>query len=213
MPDSWDRQPTESAKAHRALLDYCGMGPARSMKALLERYVQAPTNASPRPPTLSWTTITTWSHKNDWVKRAAAWDADQERLEKEALRTAINEMAQRQASEGRALQDMAAMLRERLEQFVRVMRPVTVETIDENGQVVRVIRTEIKPGDAANLLRAVAAVYKTGIDAERLARGEATDAVDMRVLDAAAEKLAEETGLPKEAILADFEDYRRRRRA
>lgn len=85
---AWDDGQTgESQRAHAAFLDYCRMGPARSLRGLLARYVQqASDNPQTKPPTLKWTTLSTWSDRFYWQARVALWDAEQQRLAEESYR-------------------------------------------------------------------------------------------------------------------------------
>jgi len=77
---SWDtdnplhRAAGESARANAALRDYFRMGAGRSLRVLLERYIQqkANTDATERPPTVQWWTLSTWSDRYDWQKRVEA---------------------------------------------------------------------------------------------------------------------------------------------
>ena len=198
----------ESRRAASAKADYLAMGPGRSLDALHGRYVQDASTGR-LPPTLKRNTLHKWSQVFGWVARAAAYDAEQRRLDEEAIaetrQAAAREMAERQVAQGRQLQGIARLLAERAEQYIRLLRVATVETIDEAGQVVRVVKTELSATEAANLLRAAAALAKVGIDVERLATGEATDRVDLRVVQREAEKAAKELGLDVAEVMAEVE--------
>ena len=208
MTDSIDPPRGESRRATAAFEDYAAMGPARSLDALHRRYVQEASTGR-LPPTLKRNTLHKWSQVYGWVARAAAHDAEQRRLDAEAIAEArqesAKEMAERQTAQGRQLQAIARLLAERAEQYIRLLRVATVETIDEVGQVVRVVKTELSATEAANLLRAAAALAKVGIDVERLATGEATDRVDLRVVQREAEKAAKELGLDVASVMAEVE--------
>ncbi len=204
MPDPWERQPRESARAHQAFLDYCAMGVSRRLHGLHEDYLRTAQEGRQKPPTTKWYTIGEWSRRNDWVKRSAAWDAEQSRLAKETRGIALREMTDRQVSQGKQFQEMAGLLAERINQYFRLLRPVTVEMLDENGQTVRVLKTNLTPTDIGSLARAAAHLFKAGVDVERLATGEATERVDLQ-LDRDAEALAEKYGMTKEEAQAELE--------
>jgi len=59
----------ESKRANAAFRDYVRMGVARSLRDLLAHY-----QTVPQPPTASWGTISTWSHKFYWVERSTILD-------------------------------------------------------------------------------------------------------------------------------------------
>lgn len=187
------RHEGEGRRANAALRDYAALGIVRSLRVLLAGYVTQAANANAtKPPTVVWRTLSSWSQRHDWVARAAAYDTDLQAQARIAQIDAIREMATRQATQGQQFQAIARLLAERGEQYIRLLRAATVETIDEAGQVIRVIRTELTASEVANLLRAAAALAKVGIDAERLARGEATERVDVF---ARVRELAHELGL------------------
>lgn len=221
MLDPWERQPKgspliltgdgESAKAHAAFMDYARMGVAHSLRDLAARYRQAVVNGQSTPPTTKWTTTSKWSHNHSWVARAAAWDAEQERLRAVAHRQAVEDLARQDAERGRSLVAMAERIMERANQALAVLRPFQQEFVDEHGGTVRVLKSDFTPGDVANLGRAVAALLKAGSDLQRLALGEPTEIVGQRELEVRAEALAEELGIPKEEILVNFQEYRSRR--
>lgn len=159
------RQPGEGRRANQGLRDYAMMGAARSLRALLARYVEQVANGRQTPPTTSWRTISTWSVRHNWITRIAAYDANCYAEAEAARRKAVEEMAQRQATLGRDLQEKAA-------QALMLLRVATTEVIDENGQVIRVVKANLTARD-------IAALVKVGADLERLARGEATSRVDV----------------------------------
>ena len=80
----WDRTDPlaqargESKRANLAFQDYARMGAGRSLRKLQERFViQASNNPQTgiRPPTVSLTTLSTWSIRYDWSARADRFDA------------------------------------------------------------------------------------------------------------------------------------------
>lgn len=95
-PKPWERQPKETPKPFEAFCIYRDMGTERSIRKVAEKLGK------------SNTIISRWSTNNNWVERVAAWDDEQERIEreeaqKEHLHT-IREMRKRQAGSGFAMQ-------------------------------------------------------------------------------------------------------------
>ena len=67
-PEPWERQKGESTKAYEAFSEYRDMGANRSIAKVAEKLGK------------SNQLLGRWSRTWDWVKRAAAWDAEQDRL-------------------------------------------------------------------------------------------------------------------------------------
>jgi len=98
---SWDtnnplhRAAGESARANAALRTYFRMGAARSLRALWEQYKQRVGNkeATEKPPTVQWWTLSNWSLRYDWQKRVEAQTAieaaEDEAIWRERRREAI----------------------------------------------------------------------------------------------------------------------------
>ena len=94
-PEPWERQMNESSQAFEAFAAYRDMGAARSLakvsrvvcksKALMER----------------------WSKDHDWVKRAAAWDAEKDRVARQSQLNDIKEMRKRHAAIAKKMMDTA----------------------------------------------------------------------------------------------------------
>jgi hypothetical protein len=89
-PKPWERQPDETAKPYEAFCVYRDMGTERSLRKVSERLGK------------SETLMARWSTKNNWVERAAAWDDEQERIEREITqkqqREDIKKMRKRHAA-------------------------------------------------------------------------------------------------------------------
>lgn len=81
MPEIYERRDSESDAAYQALRDYCRIGVRRSLSKLLAQYTRQASNkrSTKQPPTLSSNTLETWSHQHEWVKRAKAYDIDQQK--------------------------------------------------------------------------------------------------------------------------------------
>lgn len=60
----------ESKRSYAAFLDYCQMGTARSLRKLLEKYLQD----AERAPTTRITTMANWSKNFFWVERSSRFD-------------------------------------------------------------------------------------------------------------------------------------------
>lgn len=85
-PEPWEPQEGESARAYEAFCVYRDLGPKRSIRevcGILDKSRQH---------------LGSWSSEFDWVKRAAAWDAEQDRIARIAQIEEIKEMRKRHAS-------------------------------------------------------------------------------------------------------------------
>lgn len=95
-PEPWERQEGESAKDYEAFCVYRDLGPGRSLKLVAQMCQKSETIMGRR------------SGKFDWVKRAALWDDEQDRIERKEAQEAhvreIRKMRKRQASSGYAMQ-------------------------------------------------------------------------------------------------------------
>lgn len=83
--DLWEQQEGETAKAFEAFCVYRDLGPSRSI---------AKTGQSLGK---NRVTLEQWSSKYDWVKRATAWDAEQDRIARQAQTEEIIKMRKRHA--------------------------------------------------------------------------------------------------------------------
>lgn len=115
------RLPGESKNAYKAILDYCRMGSGRSLRNLVDHYVRqfadeyqtpkpdssTPACVFPRPPTIRWSTISTWSARYGWVEAAAEWDKEAERLDQELWERRRAELREREWDLGERLQERA----------------------------------------------------------------------------------------------------------
>lgn len=82
-PEPWERQPKESLKAFEAFATYRDMGSDRTVRKVA------------RAVNRSVTLIGRWSSEHKWVERVTAWDAEQDRLNREEQRKAIAKMRAR----------------------------------------------------------------------------------------------------------------------
>lgn len=94
-PKPWERQPDENPKPFEAFCTYRDMGMERSIRAVAAKLGK------------SETLIARWSTNNHWVERVAAWDDEQERIEREIAQKeqakAIREMRKRHADIANAM--------------------------------------------------------------------------------------------------------------
>lgn len=81
----WERQEGETPRAYEAFCVYRDMGPDRSLR----KTVQALNK--------NLTTIAEWSAKYEWVKRVAAWDAENDRIARIEQLSAIKKMRKQHA--------------------------------------------------------------------------------------------------------------------
>lgn len=99
-PEPWERRESESTKAYEAFCIYRDMGRERSLSKVAEKLQK------------SETLMGRWSRTYDWVKRAARWDDEQDRIERETAQReqakAIKDMRKRHADLGQAMLIKAA---------------------------------------------------------------------------------------------------------
>ena len=81
----WGRLPDESAKAYEAFCAYRDLGPSRSIPKAGEIVGKGKGTLEP------------WSSKYNWPERAAAWDAEQDRIARKAQLDEIIKMRKRHA--------------------------------------------------------------------------------------------------------------------
>lgn len=95
----WGRLPEESAKAYEAFCAYRDLGPSRSIPKAGEIVGKGKGTLEP------------WSSKYNWPERAAAWDAEQDRIARKAQLDEIIKMRKRHAKIAeRALEKVSAAL-------------------------------------------------------------------------------------------------------
>jgi hypothetical protein len=129
----WDRQPGEGGRAFAAFRIYRDLGPVDRSLALV---------AQATGKSLTW--MKEWSRRNRWVGRAAAWDAENQRLSRAQHTKGLEEMARRQALIGQLAQQ-------------RAWQRLTAMT-DEDVMA-------MSPSEAVRLI-------ESGVRIERLSRGE-----------------------------------------
>lgn len=99
-PELWERQPTESAQAFEAFAMYRDMGVNRSIRKAAQNLNKAVT------------TLAEWSSKHEWVKRAAAWDAEQDRIARNEMLAEMASTRKRQRRQAQRMQERGMELLE-----------------------------------------------------------------------------------------------------
>lgn len=154
----WERKSEESAESFRAFCDYQAMGKA-SLQRLHAHYKGA---AIENPPTTRLRTLSEWSSRYDWVARRAAWVEFQAEVRTEAATRTSREMGERQARDATKLQGAAMAVLDLLAGY------------DEESE-----KFVLLP-DAEYRFQDVVRLFKTGFEAERVARGEAAQIIEER---------------------------------
>lgn len=85
MAEPWEMQEEETAKAFEAFCAYRDLGPNRSMRETAEKVGK------------SQKLMEGWSSTHKWRDRAAAWDAEQDRIARQAQLKEIIKMRERHA--------------------------------------------------------------------------------------------------------------------
>lgn len=155
----WERRAGETARAHAALMDYCRLGPSRSLAKLLNR----PQTAHKPPTTQRYKTLAGWSVKYDWQVRVAAWDMAEEEKRQALWEERRRQLLEADWSQGAKLRDLGARILDEAPRFVS-----RTETRRDDGSLV--ITLEI---DAALAVKAIQA----GSQLQRLATDEPTEHV------------------------------------
>lgn len=94
--EPWDRQPRETSRAYALFAQYRDAGPLERSFAKVAREFSR-----------KMSTITTIARRYDWVARAAAWDAENERIKRNSQVKEIEGMARRQVLAGMLFQNKA----------------------------------------------------------------------------------------------------------
>lgn len=95
MVQAWERQHDEPPKAFAAFIAYLELGSERSLRALEAVGVV----------TVSFRQMTRWCSDHAWVARSAAWDDHQAQLVRDRLDKRRLDMADRQSTIARKMQD------------------------------------------------------------------------------------------------------------
>ena len=141
-PELWERQTEESAQAFEAFAMYRDMGVNRSIRKAARNLNKAVT------------TLAEWSSKHEWVKRVAAWDAEQDRIarnelmaEMAATRKKQRKQAQRMQEKGMELLESISLGDAKLSEIVSLLKAGMEQERIAIGDVGEVIE-ERNGGDA-----------------------------------------------------------------
>lgn len=140
-PQPWERRESESTKAYEAFCTYRDMGRERSLSKVAEKLQK------------SETLMGRWSGAHSWVDRAAKWDDEQERIERETA----------QKEQAKAIKNM----RERHAKLAEAM------LIKAAKGLARIPDDEIKPGDISRMVDVASKL-------ERISRGDVGEVVEER---------------------------------
>lgn len=148
MGNLWDKREGESKAAYAALLDYLRMGTKRSLRSLLKRYQEQTSN---KPPTTKFNSLSTWSNRFEWVKRAAAYDEAQEAKQEKRIAAARAKLIDDELADYRA--ERARFLKVRAKMHVTDEFISTTEEVDEKTGKVTITKTvEISVDPSAHRL-------------------------------------------------------------
>ena len=140
-PKPWERQQNETSKAYEAFCIYRDMGTQRSLSKVAEKQQK------------SGSLIGRWSRENEWVERAAKWDDEQERIERE--------IAQR---------EQAKEIREMRKRHADLAKAMLIKSAKA---LARIPDDEVKPGDVSRMVDVAAKL-------ERISRGDVGEVIEER---------------------------------
>ena len=129
-PKPWERQPKETPKPFEAFCVYRDMGTERSLRKVSEKLGK------------SETLMARWSTAHNWVERAAAWDAEQDRIARQEQIEQIKKMRKRQADSGYALQMKAIKALQELPTNEITAQDI-VRMLVEGGKMERIGRGDV----------------------------------------------------------------------
>lgn len=98
----WERQEGETPRAYEAFCIYRDLGPNRSIAKTVQKLGK------------NKTTLEQWSAKYEWVKRATAWDAEQDRIVRQQQLEDIKKMRKQHADVAYAMILKAAQALKRI---------------------------------------------------------------------------------------------------
>lgn len=140
-PAPWERQQNETSKAYESFCIYRDMGPSRSLSKVAEKQQK------------SGSLIGKWSRENKWVERAAKWDDEQERIEREI-----------------AQKEQAKEIREMRKRHADLAKAMLIKSAKA---LARIPDDEVKPGDVSRMVDVAAKL-------ERISRGDVGEVIEER---------------------------------
>lgn len=133
-PEPWERQRGETPRAYEAFGVYRDLGPNRSIAK------------AGRSLGKNKVTLEQWSVKYEWVKRAAEWDAEQDRVARQAQLDEIKKMRKRHADLATAMLVKAAKALQRIPED-------EIKAVDVSRMVETASRLErISRGDVGDVI-------------------------------------------------------------
>ncbi len=163
LPHECQQQSGETKKAHAAFLDYCRMGPGRSLAKLHREYTEV-TPETERPPTRHLRTLKEWSRTRGWQERVAVWDGWQQAKDQEMWERRRADLRERDWQQGQKLRDRVEEILDQL--------PVFIQQIKGEAEGTRVITTKLRAS-----LTQISQALKAASELQRLALGEPTENV------------------------------------
>ena len=110
-PELWERQEEETPRAYEAFCVYRDQGPGRSLRQ------------TGRSLNKNLTTIAEWSSKYEWVKRCAAFDAENDRIARLENLKDIKDMRKRHA-------ELARKTLEKVNEALEIMVAASISNSD-----------------------------------------------------------------------------------
>ncbi|AEG18655.1 hypothetical protein [Methanobacterium paludis] len=144
----WTRQKGERSKAFHLFCIYRDLGPTRSIEKVRLKFGES------KGESISSTQLEKYSSNNNWVERSEAYDDYVDERQREKNINAIENMNERQAEDAVLIQKEA-------------LDDLQDATEDERSMA-----------SLESRKNAAARTWKIGVDAERLARGVATEKVE-----------------------------------
>ncbi len=128
-PGLWEtleRQAAETDRSYAAFLDYCRMGPGRSLRQLYAVYRRqvGTTSSSEKPPSTRLRTLQTWSAQFHWQDRLAAYQTERARHDQALWEERQRAVRQQDWAVGSALRELAEKVLEQSPQFIKTTRRV-----------------------------------------------------------------------------------------
>lgn len=140
-PKLWERRPDETPKPYEAFCIYRDMGTDRSLRAVAEKLEK------------SETLMGRWSSRYEWVKRATAWDDEQERMEREI-----------------AQKEQAKAIRKMRGEHAKLASDMLIKAAEALSALPA---TDIKPSDITRMVDVASKL-------ERISRGDVGEVIEER---------------------------------
>jgi hypothetical protein len=171
----WERQPGESTQAFAAFVIYRDLGAARSLRASYARQK----GVEDGPELRANGRLYAWSADHNWVERAAAWDAEQDRIRRQAHQEEVAAMSRRHVQVARLFQN----------QVVKRFQALTDNEV-----------MALKPFELAKF-------FELAVKVEREALGQHDERnINLTVIFRRAQELAEQLGVTVQEIMAEAEN-------